>query len=548
MRSAFALRLLALLMGALSSCTSGGDGSVSVVAITTTSANFAVVGNFYTSTLVAMGGTPPYTWAAVGGLPAWVSLDPSTGVLTGTPTASDVGNFTPTFRVIDSTGAIGQGSVFLAVHPRTDIGSVDNSTPPVPGNSSSNRPAISNDGRFIGFASLASNLVSGISGSQIYIHDRQTNLTSLVSRNSSGTPADPAATTSSPSISGNGRFIAFVSNATNLVAGASGFQIYLRDTQTGVTSLVSKDVSTGNPASAGSINGSPSISGNGRFIAYVSDATNLVSGITGQQVYLYDTQTTMAFPNGQTILISKNNNVTPLKGDGASSSPSISRDGCYVAFASLSTNLIAPPPGNQQIYVRGPLPGPGICPGTEKTSLVSKDNSGSPIPGNGFSSSPSMNSNGRFVAFTSAASNLLAGVSGQQIYLHDRASGANGTTSLISKDNSGPPVPGNGNSSSPSISDDACYVAFASLSTNFGTAGGNQQIYTRGPLPAPAICPGTEQTSLVSKDSSGTLAGNSGSDTPSTDADGGYIAFASQSTNLVSPSLGNQQIYVRATP
>jgi len=549
MKSITSLWAIAALAVALSGCPGSGSesGNVSTITVTTTSANFAVAGNPYSSTLAATGGTPPYTWAVVSGLPAWVSLNMATGVLTGTPTTSDVGNFNPTFRLKDTAGATGTGTVLLAVHNRTDILSVDNSTPPVPGTAASSKPAISNDGRFVTFASTASNLIPGVGGPQVYLHDWQRNQTSLVSRDSGVAITAGNGTSSAPALSSDGRFVAFVSNSTNLVTGVSGQQIYLRDVQTGVTSLVSKD-NFGNPATGGSTTTSPSISSTGRFVTYVSNATNLVIGPTGQQVYLYDTQTSMAFPNGQTTLVSKDNSPIPLPGDGASSAPAISRDGCFVAFASLSTNLISPPPGNQQIYIRGPLPGPGTCGAPEQTILMSHDNSALPLPGNGLSSSPSISSNGGFVAFVSASTNLTA-ATGQQIYLHDRTSGPNGTTSLISKDNSVPPVQGNGNSSVPSISDDGCVVAFASVSTNFGVPGGMQQIYVRGPLPGPGICPATEQTSLVSKDNSAVpVAGNGLSDTPSANANGGFVVFSSLSTNLVSPAPGNQQIYVRAMP
>ena len=419
MRSVVSLGAVAVLAVTLSGCpqSGGGGGGVSAVAVTTTAANFAVAGNLYTSTLAATGGTPPYTWSVISGLPLWASLNPSTGVISGTPTTADVGNSNPTFRVTDATGGNGVGTVLLAVHPRTDIASVDNSTNPVPGNAASGRPAISNNGRYVAFASSASNLIPGVSGAQIYLHDRQTNQTSLVSRNNSGNPADPAATTTSPSISSDGRFITFVSNATNLVSGVTGLQIYLRDTQSGVTSLVSKNDS-GIPASGGAVIASPSISGTGRFIAYVADATNLVAGgVTGQQIYAYDTQTTIALPNGQTVLISRNNGVPSLPGNGASSVPSISDDACYVAFASLSTNLGAAG-GNQQIYTRGPLPAPAVCPGAEQTSLVSQDKSLVPVAGDGLSDTPSTNANGGFVAFSSLSTNLVSPSPGnQQIYV-----------------------------------------------------------------------------------------------------------------------------------
>ena len=95
----------------------------------------------------------------------------------------------------------------------------------------------------------------------------------LVSRDS-GTVINPGnGISGTPSISSDGRFVAFASNATNLVSGVSGPQIYLRDVQTGMTSLVSKN-NFNNPASGGSTMTSPSISSTGRFVAYVSRITS----------------------------------------------------------------------------------------------------------------------------------------------------------------------------------------------------------------------------------------------------------------------------------
>ena len=145
------------------------------------------------------------------------------------------------------------------------------------------------------------------------------------------------------------------------------------------------------------------------------------------------------------------------------------------------------------------------------------------------------------MAFVSAAINIVAGFSGQQVYVHDRNTGANGTNSLISRDNSGTPNAGNQNSSTPSISSDGRYVAFTSLATNLATGVSGQQIYLHdrnGPT-----------TSHVSKDNSVVpVPGNAASDTPSISGNGGFVAFASQASNLFAGGVAPSDIYVRAIP
>ncbi|MEI8015761.1 MAG: putative Ig domain-containing protein, partial [Nitrospira sp.] len=208
---AYVLSIIALGVGLLS-CSGGGSGgggsSTPAFAISTTTADFGVVGNAYTSTLVTTGGTAPFTWTVFisSVLPSGLLLNGTTGVVSGTPTAA--GNFDVTFTVTDSTGKTATGSVLFAIHPRTDLLSVNNSVPPVPGVGASSAPSISSNGRFVAFASSAS-LIPGVSGSQIYIHDWQTNQTSLVSRNAVGIAGN--GDSSQPTISSNGQFVAFTS-------------------------------------------------------------------------------------------------------------------------------------------------------------------------------------------------------------------------------------------------------------------------------------------------------------------------------------------------
>ena len=398
------LSIIALGFGLLGCPGSGGGGgsSTSAFAVSTTSANFGVVDNVYTSTLATTGGTAPFTWTLFSGaLPTGLpnlSLDPATGVVSGTPTV--VGNFNATFTVKDSTGQTATGSVLFAVHPRTDLVSIDNSIPPVPGGGSSS-PSISDDGRFVAFASSAT-LILGVVGSQIYIHDWQTNQTSLVSQNAVGTAGN--GTSSQPTISSNGQFVAFTSLAANLAAtpGGSGTQIFLRDTQTNTTALVSR-VGLGNAGDGAS--SQPTISGDGRFVAFTSAASNLTGDPDPApfQIFLRDTQL------NTTTLVSQATGVAAAVGGGTSGQPTISGDGRFVAFTSDASNLTTDTnPAQFQIFLRDTV-GNG-------TSLVSKDNSSPPVPGDGLSNAPSANANGGFVAFSSLSTNLGA-TGGNQIYV-----------------------------------------------------------------------------------------------------------------------------------
>ena len=260
------LSIIALGFGLLSCSSSGGGrrGGTPAFAVSTTSANFGVVGNTYTSTLSATGGTPQYTWTDVAtALPLLgLVLDTTTGVISGTPTAPTANAFTATFQVTDFGGRTASGSVTLRLRPRTDRASVDTAGNSITG-SSNTEPSINRtDGRLIAFSSTAPNLVAGVAGNQVYVHDRQTGQPSLVSQSSAGVPGT-GGTSNAPSISADGRYIAFVSTAN--LTGVTGKLVYRHDRLTGQTILVSKNNS--GIASDGTDNDSPSISADGRFIA-----------------------------------------------------------------------------------------------------------------------------------------------------------------------------------------------------------------------------------------------------------------------------------------
>jgi Tol biopolymer transport system component len=229
----------------------------------------------------------------------------------------------------------------------------------VQGNLTSSSPSISSDGRYVAFSSRAWNLVDDlVEGDSdmvdIFVHDRQTGQTTLVSVSSTG--LEPYFRSYSSSISSDGRYLAFNFYTDDLVDGDSNFRddIFVHDRQTGQTTLVSVS-STGVQANANS--SSPSISSDGRYVAFSSFARNLVDGDLGfsPDIFVHDRQT------GQTTLVSVSS--TGVQANSESSSPSISSDGRYVAFESEASNLVDGDSNRKSdIFVHDRLPVPAPAP------------------------------------------------------------------------------------------------------------------------------------------------------------------------------------------
>ena len=339
------LSIIALGFGLVGCPGSGGGGggdSTPAFAVSTTAADFGVVGSVYTSTLATTGGTAPFTWALFGGaLPGGLNLtNPVTGEVTGTPTLP-AGNFTATFTVTDSAGKTATGLVLFAIHPRMDRVSVDSNG--TAGTGASTEPTISSaNGRFVAFTSVATLAPTpGGSGSQIFLRDTQTNQTILVSRDTLGNAGNGAS--SQPTISADGRYVAFTSAATTLapIPGGSGSQIFLRDTTGNATTLVSQD--TGGTAGNGA-SSQPTISATGRFVAFMSGAALAPTpGGSGTQIFLRDAQTSA------TTLVSQDE--AGNAGNGASSDASINGNGGFVAFSSAADFTLGAT-GPVDIFVR----------------------------------------------------------------------------------------------------------------------------------------------------------------------------------------------------
>src|SRR6185369_14522481 len=254
-------------------------------------------------------------------------------------------------------------------------------------------PSLSSDGQVVAFESLTGNLVAGDTNARrdIFARDRQGPATERVSVADGGAQAN--ADSFNAAVSADGRFVAFESLASNLVASDTNARrdIFVRDRLGSATERVS--VATG----GGQANGDsfkPSISGDGRFVAFESLATNLVSDDSNgvRDIFVHDRQT------GATERVSVSGAGVPGSRD--SFNPSLSADGRFVAFESLATNLVGGDGnGRRDIFIRDRQAG-----ATERVSVATGG-----VEANGDSFHPSVNADGRFVAFESLATNLVAG-------------------------------------------------------------------------------------------------------------------------------------------
>jgi hypothetical protein len=374
-------------------------------------------------------------------------------------------------------------------------------------------PSISADGRFVAFPSGASNLVPGDTNGtrDIFVRDTLANITTRLSVNSAGNQGNN--TSASPSISANGRFVAFSSSASNLIPGDinTNAEVFVRDTLTNTTTGISVG-SAGNQGNGDSYR--PSISGDGRFVAFLSRASNIVPGDTNLETDIF-VRDTLTNTTTRVSLDSAGN-----QGNGDSYRPSISVDGRFVAFVSDASNLV---PGdintNAQIFVRDTL--------ANTTTCVSVDSAGN--QGDNTSDSLSISANGRFVAFGSFASNLVPGDTNLESDIFVRDTLTN-TTTRVSLDSAGNQA--NSGSFQPSISADGRFVVFESLASNLvpGDTNGTRDIFVRDML--------ATTTTRVSVDSAGNQA-NSRSFEPSISADGRRIAFQSWASNLVPGDTNN---------
>jgi hypothetical protein len=282
--------------------------------------------------------------------------------------------------------------------------------------------AISADGRFVAFFSWADNLVVGDTNGtgDIFLHDRVTGDTELISVDQNGGPTDGPSF--APSISADGRFVAFYSLASDIVAGDTNgnYDVFVRDRQLGVTELVSVDSSgiQGNGGSAG-----PSISADGGIVAFHSESTNLVAGDSNARwdAFVRDRS------NGTTTRVSVDSIGSEANGD--SDFAAISADGQVVSFESWATNLTTISDGNgvRDLFVHDCRSGLTECVSLNASGVTGNDESRAP---------PGVSTDGRFIAFVSHASDLVSNDTNdyEDVFVRDRITG---TTERVSVDFAG---------------------------------------------------------------------------------------------------------------
>jgi Tol biopolymer transport system component len=397
-------------------------------------------------------------------------------------------------------------------------------------NAGSHRPSLSGDGRFLAFESDATNLVDGDTNGarDVFLQDSTSSgVFRRISVSSSGQQSNGAS--GNPAVSDDGRFVAFESSASNLVAGDTNgvSDVFLYDVVTQETRRVSVTDSGAQIGCCGKAGYRPAISRAGRYVAFVSDANAVVSGRSGgQHVYVWDRAT------GRTVTQA----TVGLSGTGGGgSTPSISLDGRFVAFQSGASDLVTGDTNSRSdVFVRDRT--------ANTTRRVSVSSNGA--QGNGASGNPSISDDGRYVAFDSQASNLVTadflGASdtdtngASDVFRHDRTSGA---TIRISKNLASAPEP-NGGSYSPAMSASGQYIAFESDATNntgYTTDGnGARDIFRwQGQRYEPACCPGTLRGPIDPISFLHTAqAGNAPSASPAISNSGQYVAFATDATNL----------------
>jgi Tol biopolymer transport system component len=379
----------------------------------------------------------------------------------------------------------------------------------------SSQSEMSADGRYVAFVSGSRTLAPGDTNGQpdVYLRDRVAGTTTRVSVSSSGDQGNGRS--DGPSISRDGRFVAFFSYASTLVSGDTNGKpdVFLRDVVAGTTRRVS--VSSGGQQGNGD-SSFASVSDDGRLVAFQSVASNLVNG-DGNGVYDVFVRDLSA---GTTRRVSVSSG--GAGGNGHSLGPAISGNGDVVGFLSDASNLVTGDVNaHADVFVR--VRSAGV------TQLVSVGTGGQ--QSDNLNQEPALSRDGRYVTFSSAADNLVPGDANgfQDVFLRDRTAG---TTELVSAWPSGTPT--NRLSFAPDISDTGQIIVFESLPSEAGSVA---QVYRWNRA---------HRASQLASVGTGGAPADSGTSGSSVSPDGLVVGFTSAATNLVAGDTNNQQdVFVR---
>ena len=365
---------------------------------------------------------------------------------------------------LDPNHAAGQPDVFVKDRLTELISLVSVGLFGVPANAGSEWPGLSPDGGLVSFSSSASNLVFNDANTKpdVFLHDRETATTTLVSVSSAGVQGNEESTLSA--VSEQGQRVVFQSRASNLVAGDTNnlFDVFVHDIASATTIRVSV-TSAGVQGNGASWN--PGISADGRFVVFQSSASNLVSGDTNDaiDVFVRDLQT------ATTIRVSVDSRGN--EGNDNSLDPCIAGNGGRVGFRSYATNLVGRDTnGFSDIFVRDLQ--------TSITSRVSLSSAAE--QGNLPSSGVSLSHDGRHVGFISSASNLVTGDSNgvTDVFVRNLETGKTRRASVSSFG-----VEANQFCPAARLSGDGRVIAFESDATNLvlRDLNGARDIFVHGP-------------------------------------------------------------------
>lgn len=388
-------------------------------------------------------------------------------------------------------------------------------------NGNSDNLSFSEDGRYVAFESRASNLVAGDSNGapDVFVRDLQTDVTIRVSIATAGTQGNAASF--SPMISADGDFVVFASLANNLVAGdVNGCtDIFLRDIQNNTTTRMSVGVSA---LEADGCSDSPSVSEDGSLVGFRSAATNLVgSSDTNGKIDFF----VRDVAGGTNALVSVS--TAGVQGNDDSLDGKISASGDFFAFSSKATNLVSGDANLcSDVFVRDIV--------NSTTEVISKSSGGT--IGNRSSEEVDISSDGRYVVFSSRAANLVTGDSNgyPDIFLRDRNLS---TTERVSFRNGS--AQSRSESRNPQVSDDGTFVVFENA------AGDLQELDSNNVPDAYVRDRRSQLTTFFSSSSVGTI-GNKWSKKPAISADGTTFGFSSAATNIVGSDANERtDLFVR---